>query len=217
MNDHFHADPISSTALSTDQGARSPNFLPLLTFGICTTYATVRYNVIKGVAWGEWPSYTLNKSFALTSLALIVLAVVQIARKDTGAIRQIMMAAGGLALAHILLSLALLSPAYYAKFFDGQKLTAIASIAIMLGAASAVMLHLGQRESSNWGKVRRSLALTATAFLVSVHAAFPGFSGWFKPSTWPGGLPPITLISFVLGLTAIAVHFSRTHRSNRKA
>lgn len=168
-------------------------------------YATARYNVFKGVAWSEWPSYTLNKSLALAALALVVVAVFRTGRPGAGPVRPVMAAAGGFALAHVLLSLALLGPAYYAKFFDGQKLTAVAGAAIALGAASAVLFHVGRQEASGWSPVRRYDALAAVAFIAGTHAALPGFSGWFEPSTWPGGLPPITLVSFALGVAALGL------------
>jgi len=30
------------------------------------------------------------------------------------------------------------------------------------------------------------------------HLFFMGFKGWLNPSAWPGGLPPISLIGFVI-------------------
>ena len=42
-----------------------------------TLYATVRYNVVKGVPWSDWPAYTPNKALALAALVVLVLSVVR--------------------------------------------------------------------------------------------------------------------------------------------
>jgi len=43
-----------------------------------------------------------------------------------------------------------------------------------------------------------------------LHVAIMGYSNWFKVDTWPGYLPPITLIGFVIA--AIPLYFKYLKR-----
>jgi hypothetical protein len=164
-------------------------------------YATFRYNVFKGVPWTDWPAYTLNKALAFASLILIALTVIRISRGLRTS--KIMLAAGALALCHSLLSFALLNPLYYPKLYEAGKLTAIAGLAMTLGAAATVALEVGARRSQGWRPSQRAAALALIAFAVGLHAALPSLSGWIAPETWPGFMPPITLLSFLCGSIAV--------------
>ena len=102
-------------------------------------YATLRYNVLKGVPWADWPAYTLNKAIAVAALLLIVVAISRLTQR-TGGIGKLLAAAGVLALMHNLLSFALFSPAYYARLFESGNLTflGVASMALGAGAMAAM-------------------------------------------------------------------------------
>jgi hypothetical protein len=176
---------------------------PLLTFLGSVVYATARYNVLKGVPWADWPTYTLNKAFALSSLLLLVLAVVRprSARADASALS----GAGVCAAIHVTLSLILLSPVYFEKLFVHDRLTGAAGLSMALGAAVAAVMTVGKRAPAVPEPGGRSRMLAVLAFAIGLHAALQGFAGWWTPSTWPGFLPPITLLSFLLGSVALAV------------
>jgi hypothetical protein len=107
---------------------------------------------------------------------------------------------------HVGLSLALLSPAYYPDLFVGGKLTVAVGWSMMLGATAAALMYAGRGPHGGQDphEVVRNLAILALAS--GVHAMLQGFLKWFAPSTWPGMMPPITLISFLLGLAAVAVY-----------
>jgi hypothetical protein len=107
-------------------------------------------------------------------------------------------------LLHAGLSLAILKPAYYAKYFQVEKLTFQAGWSMMLGVAAAVGLHQICRACRL--NQARSLCpkIGILAFGSGVHAMLLGYAGWFQPSTWPGHMIPITLISFTTGLVALA-------------
>jgi hypothetical protein len=178
-----------------------------------TVYATARYNIFKGVPWNDWPAYTLNKASALASILLIVLGVIRICaphgRSNDGTLSMASLFAG----VHVLLSLTLLVPAYYESFFVQGKLTAAAGVSMTLGAVAAGLMLLGKRtHDQDAERGARNLALLA--LVVGLHALLQGFAGWFTPALWPGAMPPITLISFLLGLAAVAIAF-RPKRSAR--
>lgn len=184
-------------------GAGSEARLTAVLFAAALGYATLRYNVFKGVPWADWPAYTVNKALAVASLLMIAATVIRLRRpgKPTSVL---MATAGALALAHSLLSFALLNPLYYARLFDAGKLTLAAGLSLTLGAAVMAVMELGARRSHRWSLPTQHAALALVACAAGVHAALPAIATWFDPATWPGGLPPLTLISFVAGVIAAA-------------
>lgn len=184
---------------------RAPVRTSLLALLGSALYATVRYNIFKGVPWSDWPAYTLNKALALAALVVLVLSVVRRRSAQGPPDGSTLYMASVFASMHVLLSLSLLTPVYYENLFVQGKLTAAAGLSMALGAvAAAVMaagkrLHLGGLDTDG-----RSRSLAILAFVVGLHAALQGFTGWLAPATWPGRMLPITLISFLLGLAAVA-------------
>jgi len=173
---------------------------------ICSAmYATVRYNICKGVAWSDWPAYTLNKAFAVSALALLIVFVLRARWSPGGRPTQILSLAGGLAALHVLVSLVLLSPDYYEKLFQQGRLTATAGLSIVLGAAAAVAMAAGALKRGGQGTGAGAGSIALLSFLIGVHAALQGFAGWFAPQTWPGTMPPLTLIAFGLGALAVGL------------
>lgn len=174
-------------------------------------YATLRYNICKGVPWADWPTYTLNKVFAVASLLLLLVAVIRWRVNSGASCSRVLSASVGLATMHVILSLVLISPAYYAKFFEDDKLTLSAGLSMLLGViAATMMVRRGGRTTTvapiaERGNSKRVRSVALVALLVSLHVLLQGFWGWFSPGQWPGGLPPITLISFVLGLSVLFV------------
>lgn len=171
-------------------------------------YATVRYNVFKGVPWSDWPTYTLNKAFALSALLLMVISVCRRRFTPGNANAQTMYIAVVLMAMHVVLSLIMLAPPYYEECYLDGRLTLAAGLSMALGAFALIFMTLnpGTRgEEQNPDNKARKLA--AIAFLSGFHAALLGFGRWYPLSLWPGMMPPITLISLLLGLAAVAVAF----------
>ncbi len=190
-------DPLAAEQAATAADHRIVGGSLALALG----YATVRYNVFKHVPWADWPHYVVNKALALAGLILIALSVLRLARRG-GTIRRLMAWAGGFTSAHVLLSLALLRPEYFDKLFVDGKLTAAAGWSMLLGAAAWAATEVGARRAHQWRPAVRGELLALIALVSGLHAALPSIGGWFAPATWPGGLPPITLISFAIGLIA---------------
>ncbi|KQX19271.1 hypothetical protein [Sphingomonas sp. Root720] len=182
-----------------DAAACADHRIVVASLAVALGYATLRYNVFKHVPWADWPHYVVNKALAMAGLGLIVLSAVRLARRGA-TIRRLMAWAGGFVSAHVLLSLALLRPDYFDKLFAGGKLTAAAGWSLLLGAAAWAATELGARRAAQWDPASRIELLGLIALASGLHAALPSVGSWFAPSTWPGGLPPITLISFAAGL-----------------
>ena len=45
----------------------------------------------------------------------------------------------------------------------------------------------------------------ATLALACGHTFVMGYKGWFDLSTWPGSMPPITMLGFLAALSALVV------------
>jgi hypothetical protein len=171
-------------------------------FAAALAYATIRYNVFKGVPWPDWPAYTFNKALAVASLLIIVAAVVRLARRS-GRTHLLLASAGLFALAHSLLSFALFNPTYFPRLFESGKLTFAGGLSVTLGAIVMAVMELGARRGGTWQPSLRRQVLALAAFAGGVHAALPAVSTWIDVAGWPGGLPPITLISFLAGTAAL--------------
>jgi hypothetical protein len=47
--------------------------------------------------------------------------------------------------------------------------------------------------------------MTSASALVACHLFIMGYDGWLQVQKWNGGLPPITLLSFLLVVSSLAV------------
>lgn len=182
-------------------------------------YATLRYNICNGVPWADWPTWTLNKAFGVASLALLLVAAIRRTSDSEASCSKVFSFSVGLAAVHVVLSLVLMSPVYYPKFFVDEKLTLAAGGSMILGCVAAVIM--ARRSSSgvlkSMGEASRGVWMVVlVALLVALHALLQGFSGWFNLEKWAGGLPPITLISFILGVSTLVVVVwgARSHSSS---
>jgi len=162
-------------------------------------YATLRYNGFKGVPWEDWPTYTMNKVFAVSAVVLLLVAALRRVR-GSGSAGPLLGHAAIVTALHVVLSLMLLTPAYFAKYFAAGKLTGTAGVAMTFGALALAWMMRGALT----GRPARG-GLAVLAGLTVVHTAVQGFEGWLDPTTWPGGLPPITLLSTVLAGAALAI------------
>ncbi|HPD16393.1 MAG TPA: hypothetical protein PLE19_15680 [Planctomycetota bacterium] len=171
------------------------------------------YNILKGVAWSEWPVYVMSKALALSALVLLTIAVVRRARQRTDG-RGLLTWSWLFLLMHAALSLMILSAAYYPSYFEGAKLTLSAGLSMLVGAGALAALNKLARTCEAVDSSRWVVALGAVGFAVGVHAGLLGYGGWFQPQKWPGYLVPITLLSFLAGVVCLAAAI-RVWRSAR--
>lgn len=201
---------------------KSPRvYFALAVLAVSFAYAILRYHILKGVAWAQFPLFISNKAIALTSVALIAIsysigALAHIfprmftkalpARKFFGLF--------GFALAslHGLISLLIFNPAYYPKFFEGSgKLNLTGELSLLFGVASfALFLLVAITSVPSIERAlgeKRWLSFQHLGYLGLVavlgHVFTMGISGWTDSSSWPGGLLPISLIAFVIALCAL--------------
>jgi len=180
-------------------------------------YALLRYVVLGTVSATQTPAYLLNKALAVAGtllLALVAASAVVAARVPAlarlAALRAPLGLAGfAMAAGHALLTMALLSPAYYPRIFIGSgKLTVWGELALATGLVSLALLVMpaltsfaGVRAAMEPRAWKRLQSLSVTALgLTGLHVAAMGWTTWTAASaaTWPGGMPPLTLLSFAV-------------------
>jgi len=202
-------------------------------FGSALVYAIIRYHLAGDVEWVHFPLFILNKATSLAAVFFVassyLIGKVFHWHDHDKALRLVVIKFCGLmgfflAGVHALLSLALLTPAYYAKYFlpDG-RLNLEGEVAIVVGVIALFLLMSpaittlpmmpkaigGQR----WKRAQRA-GYAALAFVVA-HLAALGLCGWLAPADWNGGLPPISLVALVAALIPLFVK-RRTVREGRE-
>ena len=174
-------------------------------------YAELRYGVFKGDGGPLFVPYITNKALSVVA-TLVICASLLPGRTGTdaeraGRRRAIGLTGLALALAHGALSVPLYSPAIFEKLYDGAALSPRGLAVTVLGVlATATCLAMGALSGRAPAppSIRRALRWLGwtTVGLTVAHCAVIGIPGWWRPSTWPGSLPPITLL-VVLGLVAM--------------
>ena len=163
---------------------------------ICSTiYAVLRYTICGPVELVHLPSYLLNKATAMSSVGFLMLMAMAQMRQQPERMKYWGRMAMHTVCVHVLLSLALLSPERYPKFYADGQLILSGELTVLLGCLAAycfIMLAC----KSDWMQRYTSLYRQGALLLISGHLVCMGLSGWLTPSYWHGGLPPISLLSF---------------------
>lgn len=178
--------------------------------GAGLAYAIVRYNVFKGVPWEQLPVYVSNKAIAFVGLLLLGLSRVVVdkrRRKGLG------LAGAGFVALHVLLSLMLAGPEYFPSLYTpAGQMTGTAALSMLAGALGSGALlwlfHSTKVRPVDGQRTRASLVPglgRALLLFTAVHVGLIGMNGWFEFAAWPGSLPPITLLSFVIAAALMVV------------
>jgi hypothetical protein len=177
----------------------SSRFLPFFILAVTFAYAIVRYHVFKGVAWGQLPFYTVNKAVSWSALILLAVAVRGAVRSGVPLVEQPLLRPALVMMSwHMISSLALLATGAYPAFLVGGHLSAKAGLSLALGVVGTLAAQTGLR-----GPKSATLAAVLAA-ASATHAGLLGMSSWLSPATWPGRMPPITLLSTAVGFVALA-------------
>lgn len=192
-------------------------------FGVSLVYAIVRYHLVGVVAWRHFPLFILNKATSLAAVAFVACSYLigKIIRwhDSDKALRRVVIKFCGLmgfflAAVHALLSMCLLAPAYFAKYFDaGGRLNLQGELAISVGVVALFFLMspaittlpMIPKALGGWRWKRSQRAGYVALVLVVVHLAVLGVKGWLAPNGWNGGLPPISLIAVLVALVPLIV------------
>jgi hypothetical protein len=178
----------------------------LLFFIFALGYAVLRYVVFGPVAAEHIPLYVANKAMAFTALSTLSAALLTStlrervnAAREGGPLDPVRLGVLGtwLALSHGAVSMLTLTRAYHPKLFhEDGTLVSLAEASMIAAVPIAVALVLG------WARMSRAWRF-AVVVLGVAHATLLGSPTWFRPSSWHGALPPITLLSVVLASTLL--------------
>ncbi len=191
--------------------------------GISLSYAVLRYHIVGNVDWQHFPLFIFNKATSLA--AVIFVAAAYLVGKvihwhdNDRYIRLVVIKFCGLigffmAGIHSLFSLALLSPAYYSKYFaadgrlnlEGELALAVGVVALffLMGPAITSLPMMPKALGGIRWKRNQRLGYAALA-LIAIHLIALGLPGWLTPSKWEGSLPPISLIAFAAACLPLLV------------
>lgn len=174
-------------------------------FFISLLYATIRYIYFGDVALEQVPSYIVNKAAALASVITLALAALGYARQNRADARSWAKASFGFATIHIFLSAALWSREYYPQFFGPRKMNWAGEFTLLFGALAAWLYAAFFFAEKKYFYLLRWLS----SALVGLHVLAMGFPKWIMAHDWPGSLPPISLISFILAIGSISLFLCR--------
>jgi len=199
----------------------------VLLFGGAVGYAVLRYHVLRGVPWSNFPLYIFNKAISLAAVFFVACSylvgrVIQ-RHNDDPRIRLIVIkfcGLIGLSLAgiHGLMSLGLWSSAYYPAYFaEDGKLNLQGELAITLGVVALWALAIPGITTLptmaksiggfRWKRTQRMGYVTLA--LVAAHLTALGLPGWLAPSGW-GLLPPISLVAVVVAAGTVLARVMRS-------
>lgn len=182
----------------------------LLTLGLAVlAYAVLRYHLVKSVPWDHFPLYTTNKVFAVVGLAGLVGS-----RLAAGRERRQRYGFAGLwcTTVHVLMSLLLMTPNYFGKFYSksGQFTwqTELSMAAGVLGVGFLLWLLIATLKTETQKQTSLVPCLARwTLLATALHLVFMGGAGWLNWDDWTAakGLPAITLLAFGLALAGMAL------------
>lgn len=163
---------------------------------LTTAYAIVRYVLAGDVAAVHVPVFILNKGLSFAAAVLLLLAAIKERQQQTQYFGR---AAWHMVILHSLLSLSILSAAYYPKFFDAERLNLNGELLVLLGVLNAYAFYqLRQFKDSITLKI-------VCSGLLAMHL-LPMGSSWFSPSLWQAFMPPISLLSFLASSAAFLIY-----------
>lgn len=196
----------------------------LITCLVSIVYTVMRYHLAGPVPWKDFFIFTLNKGVALSAFVLLILNFslgplknlgLKLSESVLNSRKSLGMTGFLLALIHVFISFLLFKKEVYGQFFmENGTLTLYAGLSMLGGILSFVILwayNLSFQTYLREDKVFIKLITSRNFLLIAmlfgmIHVFFMGVEGWMRPNDWHGGLPPISLVSFVLFLVGYVIN-----------
>jgi hypothetical protein len=163
----------------------------------------MRYAGFANVSPTHIPVYLLNKGISMTAAFSLLMASLGVIRSQRDLFDFWRKACMNLVFIHVLLSLAILNKGYFPKFFAGEMMSLTGEITLLLGALGVYCFW--RLLTFEMAPHVRRVIMTAANALAAGHLFVMGYDGWLQVQKWNGGLPPITLLSFILVVSSLAV------------
>jgi hypothetical protein len=172
---------------------------PTIVLFVSMVYAIVRYVVFGGSATAQIPLFIANKAIAVAGLVMIGWASLARGprRKSYGTTGFL------LTLLHVLITLLILNPLYFGKLFSKNGfLEGRAEVSLLAGALGMLLLYVLSTTPSRDEDTRSLIPRAGRVVLAlsALHVLAIGYPAWGTPAAWPGWLPPITMLSFILAV-----------------
>jgi DMSO/TMAO reductase YedYZ heme-binding membrane subunit len=203
-------------------------------FGGAVAFAILRYHLTGDVAWRHFPLFILNKA---TSLAAVIFVgssylIGKVIRwyDDDKALRLVVIKFCGLmgfflAAVHAFMSVCLLRPGYFAKYFDdagrlnlqGELGMAVGVVGLFFLSSPAITtLPMMPKALGGWRWKRTQRLGYFSLILVAVHLVVLGLKGWLAPAGWPAWIPPISLLAFIAAVIPLFVKRKLTEERKKR-
>ncbi len=178
----------------------------LTMFFLTAVYAVIRYAGFGHVSLVHLPVYIMNKAICMTAAESLFMAAIGVMRSERDAVRFWANACSQLVFVHVLLSLGILSKGYYTHFFDGDRMSLTGEMVLLTGAL-AVYCFWRLQAARTKPVFRHTLTILACAF-VAGHLFVMGYNDTLQVQKWNGGLPPMSMLSFLLAVASLIVFLS---------
>lgn len=189
-------------------------------------YAVLRYVIFKGVSYVHIPLYIINKVVSISGLFLSGIYFISLGlagsrsnlvlKKSFEEIKLISIILIGI---HVVLSMLILSPEYYPKFYVDDKMNLKGEVSMLMGVISFFCLivpALLKNPASNTiqviSKQRKGNIIKVGLICLLIHTTTMGYDGWFKIDNWPGYIPPISLLGAIIVSVMIVLIFNKRMR-----
>ena len=191
--------------------------------GGSVAFSILRYHIAGDVAWAHFPLFILNKATSLAAVFFVASSylVGRVFRwhNHDPVLRLVVVKYCGLsgfflAGVHALMSLCILNPSYFAKYFDADgRLNAVGEIGMAVGvialfflmspAITTLPMMAKAIGGKRWKRSQRAGYLAL--ILIVAHLVDLGLKGWLAPKGWPWGLPPISMIAVTAAVIPLVI------------
>ncbi|MGH1371300.1 MAG: hypothetical protein ACRBBW_04635 [Cellvibrionaceae bacterium] len=193
------------TAVKPSTTAQSDSFgwTPVaMIFIAALAYAIARYGIFGPVPMSQWPTYILNKAIAVFAVATLALSAYNYLKARYRCSKAQGRLVWHAALIHSAMSLALLSEDYYPGFFSIKGMNGNGELAVVFGVLCTYALwQVSHHTGLNHHRFKRLVCALALLHLL------PMSPNWIKLSSWHGSMPPLSLLSAVITLTALILYW----------
>ncbi|MCH2205097.1 MAG: hypothetical protein MK132_04400 [Lentisphaerales bacterium] len=186
-----------------------------ITLILSFAYAFIRYFIFKEVSHTKIPLWITNKATSMAATILIVTSVLWKPDKPRKTIGLLGLFIGFL---HSIMSLAMLNPAYYGKFFlEINTMTLKGELCMLAGILCLAALMMAAYYSFPAISNTRGVDLKTINFYVMLaiflnllHLVFMGWNTWIDIGHWPGYLPPVSLVAAFVCILGLNRKFIKT-------
>ena len=206
---------------------RRNKLISLIILGGFLAYAILRYHVFKGIEWIHFPLYTLNKVLSVGGLSMLTVSGIIMLKNRTSHpsfVDHTLVTLGIICiLLHVLVSMMLISPTVYESLYGvDQTFNWMGELSMFFGVLGTLFIILfrilpgllnDEHKYQSLEKIKKSLPPGFLFF--GMHVFFLGCQGWLKPSDWPGGMPPISMISFVVAVIGFIITLRLRSQTDR--